>query len=60
MQTECTKKTNIKTYRKQKIRMLEKEFMVTLTPEEKEHFEILDNEIALDRYARSILKERWD
>ena len=60
MQAASTKQTNIKTYRKQRIRMLEREFMVKLTAEEKEYFDTLNTEIAIDRYFKHILKERWD
>lgn len=54
-----TKGTNIKNYRVQKIKMLEKEFMLKLTPEEKSHFSTLETEGAIDRYARTLLKQHW-
>lgn len=54
-----TKGTNIKTYRRQKIKMLEKEFMLTLTTEEKNHFNELETEAAIDRYARTLLSKHW-
>lgn len=54
-----TKNVSIKTYRKQKIKMLEKEFLLSLTPEEKNHINQLETEIAIDRYARTLLLKRW-
>lgn len=51
---------SIKTYRKMKIKMLEKEFCIPLTSDEKKHFEALETEAAIDRYARTILLNRWN
>lgn len=50
----------IKAYRKAKIRMLEKEFIIPLKQEEKEHFETLQNEIAIDNYARTLISRHWN
>lgn len=50
----------IKAYRTAKMKMLEKEFMIPLKPEEKEHFETLQTEAAIDRYARTIISSRWN
>lgn len=47
-------------YRKMKIALLEKEFMVPITQEEKKHINALDNEIAIDRYCRTLLKNFWN
>ena len=47
-------------YRKAKMKMLEKEFMIALKPAEKEHFEALDTEAAIDRYSRTIIQSRWN
>ena len=54
-----TKSTNIKTYRRQKIQMLEKEFKLNLTSDEKNHFNELETEAAIDRYARTVIKQHW-
>lgn len=54
------RKMSIKTYRKAKIKMLEKDFKVPLSKEEKDHFNTLETEAAIDRYARTILHSRWD
>lgn len=51
---------SIPRYRKAKIKMLEKEFMIPLKPDEKKHFEALETEAAIDRYARTILQSRWN
>lgn len=51
---------SIEDYKSAKIRMLEKEFMIHLKPHEREHFESLQTEMAVDRYARTILQSRWN
>lgn len=55
-----TKTVSVKTYRKQKIKMLEKDFMLKLSSEEKAHINELETIAAIDRYARTILKNHWD
>lgn len=55
-----TKSMSIKAYRKMKIKMLEKDFMVTLKKEEKDRINELETEAAIDRYARTILLTRWN
>lgn len=51
---------SLKAYRIAKIRMLEKEFMIPLKADEKDHINSLQTEAAIDRYARTILQSRWD
>ena len=51
-----SKKMSIKAYRKMKIKMLEKDFMVPLTNAEKNHINGLETEAAIDRYARTLLR----
>ena len=51
---------SIADYRKAKIKMLEREFMIPLKEDEREHFATLQTEIAIDRYARTILQRRWN
>lgn len=51
---------SIPAYRKAKIKMLEKEFMIPLKDDEKDHINSLQTEAAIDRYARIILQSRWD
>lgn len=49
-----------KTYVKEKIRMLKKEFCIPVTSEEKEHFYSLKNEIQVDNYVKTlIMKKLW-
>lgn len=50
----------LKAYRAAKIKMMEMEFMIPLTKEEKEHMMTLQTEAAIDRYARTILQRRWN
>jgi hypothetical protein len=39
--------------------MLEREFMLPLKKDEKQHMMELKNEAEIDRYARTILQKRW-
>ena len=50
-----TKKVSIKTYRKMKIKMLKKDFMIPLKKEEENRINELETEAAVDRYARTLL-----
>lgn len=50
----------LKAYRAAKIKMMEMEFMIPLTKEEKEHMMTLQTEAAIDRYARTIILSRWN
>lgn len=49
----------ISKYRAAKIKLLQKDFRVNVTEEERAHIETLESEIAVDRYCRTILKNRW-
>lgn len=51
---------SISRYRKAKIKMLEKEFLIPLKADEKDHINSLQTEAAIDRYVRTILQSRWD
>ena len=55
-----TKSMNIKAYRKMKIKMLKKDFMIPLKKEEEDHINELETEAAIDRYARTILLNHWN
>lgn len=46
-------------YKKAKINMLRKEFKVGVTMEEEKHLNELGSEIAVDRYARTIITNHW-
>lgn len=48
----------LKMYIEEKISMLKEEFLFKLTAEEIAHFRELKSEIAVDQYARTILKSR--
>lgn len=54
-----TKNMSIPNYCKMKIKMLEKDFCVALTEEEKAHAKTLTTEAALDQFAIGILDKRW-
>ena len=47
---------SLDSYKKRKIRMLKKEFMVCLAPEQEEYINNLKSEIAVDNYVRSLLR----
>ena len=52
-------KIDIKKYRKEKIKILQEDFLVTLTDDEIAHFNTLEKERQIDNYAREILNSRW-
>ena len=47
-------------YRKMKIRMLTKDFRIKLTEEEQDKLNEADNEFAVDRLCRDIIKRALD
>lgn len=51
----CIKAKDIKSYVKQKIKMLERDFRIVLKPEEIKHFNELKTEIAVDNYALKLI-----
>ena len=53
-----TKPMSLKAYKKNKIKMLEREFMIPLTQAQKDHINSLENEYAVDRHSRSLMKKR--
>ena len=46
-------------YKKAKIKLLERDFYINVTEEERMHIETLESQMAVDRYCRTILKNRW-
>ena len=50
----------ISKYRIAKIKLLQKDFKIDVTEEERLHLETLETEMAVDRYCRTILKNRWE
>ena len=51
---------SIKTYRKAKLIMLERDFCVKLTNEEIEHAKSLTTEASIDQFCLGVLNNRWD
>ena len=49
----------ISEYRKAKIKLLKKEFLIDVTAEEENHVNELESEIAIDRYCRKIINNHW-
>lgn len=47
-------------YRKVRIDIIENDFMITLTDEEKEHLNSLTTETAIDNAIRAMCKKRWE
>lgn len=47
---------SLEQYKKNKIKMLERDFCVPLTDEQREIINGLSSEIAVDRYSRQLLK----
>lgn len=50
---------SFKTYKKMKLRMLQRDFYINLTEEELEHANTLTTEAAIDQFCISILNNRW-
>ncbi len=57
--TQPSRKMNLKTYRKWKLKMLRRDFFVDLTEEEIAHAETLKTEAAIDQFCMGILEKRW-
>lgn len=53
------RKMSLSQYKKRKIKMLENDFYVILTAEEKEHINQLTSETEIDRYVRACMGRRW-
>ena len=53
------RKMSLKAYRKMKLKMLERDFCIKLTDEEKAHAATLTTETAIDQFCISILNNRW-
>ena len=50
---------SFKTYKKYKLRMLQKDFCITLTEEELADYNALETEIKVDQFCVTILNKRW-
>lgn len=49
----------ISEYRKAKLNLLRKEFMIDVTSEEENHLNTLETVISVDRYCRKIINNHW-
>ena len=49
---------SLSVYKSTKIKMLERDFKVLLTPADRRHMDSLKSEIAVDQYARTLVKKR--
>ena len=54
------KTTNINSYRKAKLKMLNRDFRITLTDEELAHVNTLKSEIAIDNFCISVINRHWN
>ena len=52
---ETEEQQEIREYADEKIRMLKEDFYVSVTPDEVDHFRMLVDKYAIDRYARDII-----
>lgn len=53
------KHTNIKSYRKAKLKILSRDFCIQLTEDELEHVNNLKTEVAIDQFCLGIINKRW-
>ncbi len=53
------KKVSIPAYRKAKLKMLKRDFCITLTADELAHAETLTTEAQIDQFYVMILNKRW-
>ena len=53
-------KMSLSQYKKAKVKMLTRDFLIKLTSEQIEHINSLASEIEVDRYARTILDNAWE
>lgn len=52
-----TQSMSLKTYVRYKIKLLEKDFFVQMSKDERDHFEVLCNKTQVDNYTRDILNK---
>lgn len=55
----AVKANSIDDYRKGKLKMLKRDFRITLTEEEIAHANTLTTEIKIDQFCLSVLEKRW-
>lgn len=51
---------SFKTYKKMKLKMLEKDFCIKLTTEEQIHAMSLETEIQVDQFCLSVIERHWN
>ena len=54
-----TRQMSFKTYKRYKLRMLERDFCILLTPEELERYKTFTTESQVDQFCLGILNDRW-
>ena len=54
------KSMSLKAYRKMKLKMLSRDFCITLTQKEIDHANSLKSEIAIDNFCISVINNRWN
>lgn len=60
VESAVPKKTaSLKSYRKQKIKILERDFCIKLTEEEIERVNNLTTEVQIDQFCLGIINNRW-
>ena len=57
--TGFQRKMSFKSYKKMKLRMLQRDFCIKLTDEELEHANTLTTEAQVDQFCITILNNRW-
>ena len=53
------RKMSFKTYKKMKLKMLQRDFCVQLTDAELAHYNTLKTEIQVDKFCVTVLNDRW-
>lgn len=53
------RKMSFKAYKKAKLKILRRDFQVTLTEDELAHFDTLRTEVQVDQFCMGILNKRW-
>lgn len=53
------RKMSFKSYKKMKLRMLQRDFCIKLTDEELEHANTLTTEAQVDQFCIGVLNNRW-
>lgn len=57
--TNPQRKTSLRSYRNMKLKMLQRDFRISLTDEEIYHAHTLQTEAAIDQFVISVLNKHW-